>query len=528
MNLIEMSLAASVLIIGIVLFRSLFVHRIPKKVMLLLWGIVILRLVFPTSIALPFPQIGFSLKQVQSGFMEGEIVTTVTTDPGQQVIAEYGEPEVVIFTMDLTGEKGLAKVMIIIYMLGVAVMFLGSAYLYVRDGRFFRESLPMGEAERRYLIMRLVPGEKERKYLERVDFRFSDRTATPVTYGVFKPAIVFPKGIFLKEEKEIGFCLLHELVHIRNHDNLRKLIVHGVLCVYWFNPLVWVMYFLVNRDMELLCDEMAVRKCQADRQDYALALLSLAERRAAGFRTALGFGKNAVKERILAVMSAGKVSFGGVMAAAFAIILAVMVFLSSQVVVAAASDPVVAEYTITADSVDSSGDYIITAYAYSVDSAEKVEDALQDRAAGAEFAMAGQVAESTAMGTVEVTTYEKENPETVDERDWALETATSLPDSLVKSLQELEKEFAGMELQVAIGSDDYQLYFKEVPVYFFVDNRAEDSEEFYGRVFAREAGKGNGDIGVETMRDENGTIVGLRALSEEESKEMAKVWNGRN
>lgn len=537
MNLIEMSLAASILIVGIVLFRFSFIHRIPKKVMGILWGIVVLRLVFPTTIPLPFPQVGFSLTLTQPEYVTTEV--TVTTDLQQQEIEEYGTAEKMAFAVTVAEKMDLSKVLPVIYFLGVAIMFLGSAYLYVRDGRFFRESLPMGELERKYLILQMVPGEKERKYLEKVRFRISDRTATPVTYGVFKPAIVFPKGIFLKEEKEVGFCLLHELVHIRNHDNLRKLIVHAVLCIHWFNPFVWVMYILVNRDMELLCDELAVRKCRADRQDYALALLSLAERRTMGFRTALGFGKNAVKERILAVMSAGKTTIGGAAAAFLAVAFAVIIFLSSQMVVIFASAETSGEYTIIADNSDSSS----LTYAFNEDSIDyanvaeygTAEDddvivglllaggAVQEQ--DVTFLVTKAVAETDMIEAVEMT---EDDIVAVDEENWQLEVNTSLPDSLVNTLQELEREFKGMELQVLIGPDDYQLYYKEIPVYFFADNRNQDGEGFSGRVYAREAGNGNGNTGVATVRDENGVIIGLKSLSVEESKEIAKAWTGHN
>lgn len=543
MSLINMSLVASVLIIGIVLFRSLFVHRIPKKIMTILWGIVILRLVFPTSISLPFP-IGGSLMQVQPSPAYAEVAVTATTDLAQQEIMEFGNAEIVVLTVELSEGEFFGKTLWIIYLAGAAIMFLGSVYLYVRDSRYFRESLPMGELERKYLVSRMLLEEKEQKYLEKVCFRISDRTVTPVTYGVLKPAIVFPKGIFLKEEKEVSFCLLHELVHVRNHDNLRKLIVHAVLCIHWFNPFVWVMYFLVNRDMELLCDEMAVRKCKADRQDYALALLSLAERRAAGFRTALGFGKNAVKERILAVMSDGKTTFGGMIAAVATVALAVIVFLSSQMTLVVASAETSAEYTIVADSIASADEeYMVTAY--SIGSSDVVEAGIDeggdvisnlyfaDEAVGTslpEQESGMGVIAADVMKTAEMTTDSEDDVAVIDKTNWALEEDkdTDLPDSLVKSLQELEKEFEGTEFHVVIGRDDYQLYYEEIPVYFFADNRAEEDEGFSGRVFAREAGNGNGDIGVETVRDEKGVIVGLRALSEEESREVAKAWTGRN
>lgn len=511
MELIQMNLVAGILIIGIILFRSVFVNRIPKRVMMILWGIVVLRLLFPSSIPLPLPEMGGSMPQAQA------VYVTAALDAADVAEAEQ-QPgiDTVVFVIEEAAKEGWGKALTVVYLFGTAAMILGSVYLYVRDGRFFRESLPMGEKERQNLIGRLVPEEKEQKYLKKVCFRISDRTATPVTYGVFRPAIVFPKGIFLKEEKELRFCLLHELVHIRNHDNLRKLVVHAALCLHWFNPLVWVMYFLVNRDMELLCDERAVRKGRADRQDYALALLSLAERRIMGFRTALGFGKNAVKERILAVMSAGKPTAGGVLAVVLAIGMALTVFLSSQMVIAFASAETAAEYTVAMGSTVDIGYYDENGQSYAYGEGEN------QRQIG------------VALFTDDTWTYDvMESAETTVEADtaeadtaaaWEIAEGTSLPDELVISLRELGKEFEGEGLQIQIMPDDYQLYYNENPVYFFADNRNQDGDGFSGRVFAREAGGENGDTGVATVRDENGVIVGLVNLSVEESEKLARAW----
>ena len=294
MSFMQMSITAGIMIMGIVLFRFLFLHCIPKRVMILLWGIVALRLLLPFSITSSLPGIG----NLAVGCMQKMVTDTVREVMVSGVYEAQG-PEITTYTTDSvyttdTEAVDWGIILKALYFAGAGVMVLGSMYLYRKDSGLFRESLPMSVAEKERLAGSMSVAEKEQ--LKKIKFRISDRTATPVTYGVFRPAIVFPKGIFLKGEKEVGFCLLHELVHIKNHDNLLKLIVHGVLCIHWFNPFVWVMYFLFNRDIELLCDETAVRSCMADRQDYALALLSLAERRAMGFYTAVGFGKNAVKD----------------------------------------------------------------------------------------------------------------------------------------------------------------------------------------------------------------------------------------
>ena len=103
---------------------------------------------------------------------------------------------------------------------------------------------------------------------------------------------------------------------------------------------------------------------------------------------------------------------------------------------------------------------------------------------------------------------------------------SELPDGMIASLQQLADEFADYGLQVQITSDDYQLYFGGEPVYFFADNQNLDGTGFSGRVYAREAGNGNGDTGVVTKRDEDGAIIGLVRLSEEESRDVAKAWTG--
>lgn len=515
-NFAQMSILAGIMIIGIVVFRSLFVHRIPKRFMVILWGIVVLRLLLPCCFSFSLPGIGTLVTGYvpSSDHVFGAITVTATN-------FGVGNAENMFCTVEMSPIIDWDRIFSIIYLAGVTVMGVGSVYLYLRDGRLFRESLPMEKKEKKRLIELMGAGEMEWRCLEKVDFRISDRTATPVTYGIFCPAIVFPKGIFLKEEKEVGFCLIHELVHIRNYDNLKKLIVHVVLCIHWFNPLVWVMYFLFNRDIELLCDETAVRRGMADRQDYALALLSLAERRAEGFRTALGFGKNAVKERILAVMTAGKTKVSGVMAAVFAVLFTLTAFFASQTLVAVAyageySRPVdVAEYVVTVDddSMISYGDGVGEYTVVATDEAD--EPIIQVNIAAEETRYAGEALEATISADVEAAQVQ-----TVMENE-------GLPENLLVSLQDLAQEFGDYGLQIQIKSDDYQLYFDGEPVYFLIDNRNLNGDGFSGRVYAREAGNGNGNTGVATKRDENGVLIGLVNLSEKESRDVARSWTGR-
>ncbi len=92
-----------------------------------------------------------------------------------------------------------------------------------------------------------------------MEIRQSDRIAALLTYGVLRPVVLIPKQTDWTDETRLKVILTHEFVHIRRFDTLTKLLLAAALCIHWFNPFVWVMYVLANRDIELSCDETVVR-----------------------------------------------------------------------------------------------------------------------------------------------------------------------------------------------------------------------------------------------------------------------------
>ena len=524
MNLIQMSVAAGILILGIVLFRSLFVHHLPKKIMILLWEIAILRLLVPFSIEISIPS---PLAEIRS-----LIVSEQKYEVGEGIFIEglnEGEASAANGTVILEerSEIDLKVVIGIIYLAGTVILLAGSLYLYIRDSRLFREGLPMPEQDRERMIALAGIKEKEFRGLKKVRFQVSDRTATPVTYGLFHPAIVFPKGVYLKDEKEVNFCLQHELIHIRNYDNLKKLAAHLALCIHWFNPLVWVMYLLFNRDMELLCDETVVRRSGGSRQDYALTLLSLAECRSMGFQTGLGFGKNAVKERIVAVMTFKKTTFIGMLAAIIAVSSALTVFITDTVVRAQdkAETMAAGEYALsdesdwisvtwgeqTADTVveETPSTLSLQEGTYNVTYVEYGADAVE---AETFYAVTEEVSDASLRQVQEVTTD-----------DIAYEGG-DLSDGMVEVIGGLISEFEVYGLSGEVSQDDYQLYYEGEPVYFFADNKNQNGEGFSGRLFMRAENEKNGYTGVITKYNESGEITGLIHLSAEESEAYTSPW----
>ncbi|MCR5648527.1 MAG: M56 family metallopeptidase, partial [Oscillospiraceae bacterium] len=125
---------------------------------------------------------------------------------------------------------------------------------------------------------------------------------SPLTYGVFRPVILIPEGFDLADGAA-QLALEHEYVHARRFDPLLKLILTAALALHWFDPFVWLMYFLAGRDVELACDEAVLRGLGEDgRADYARALLSMAERRSPVPALRVSFGSNRTRERIAAIM----------------------------------------------------------------------------------------------------------------------------------------------------------------------------------------------------------------------------------
>ena len=96
---------------------------------------------------------------------------------------------------------------------------------------------------------------------------------------------------------------MHEYVHIQRWDALWKLLFALALCIHWFNPLVWLMFVLANRDLELTCDERVIRHFGAGtKQNYAHSLIRMAEQRSKFAPLYSGFSKHVAAERIESIM----------------------------------------------------------------------------------------------------------------------------------------------------------------------------------------------------------------------------------
>lgn len=93
----------------------------------------------------------------------------------------------------------------------------------------------------------------------------SDRITTPLAVGIISPRIILPKTMDINNTQSISYVLTHEYFHLRRFDMLRKVFILCAVCVHWFNPLVWVMSILLNRDLEMTCDEEVLKHFGANK-----------------------------------------------------------------------------------------------------------------------------------------------------------------------------------------------------------------------------------------------------------------------
>lgn len=333
-NLWQMSMSGAVLILVVIVFRMLFLHKLPKRTFLLLWGIVALRLAVP--VWLP------SVFGVEASFVQEPPLQNLFSEQGtehetktegingvpasnpalpdkKETKQNASVPSQETWQIDFSAVWNIAWG---IGFLGLGLYFLVS---YLRCLMEFR----MAVLARNQFATQWMQTHSGRR---RIVLRQSDRVHTPLTYGIFHPVILLPRNTDWENETQLMFILEHEYNHIRSFDMAKKLLLTMILCLHWFNPLVWVMYLLCQRDMELACDEQVVRRAgEGAKSAYAHALIAMEEKRS-GLVPLFGssFSKNGMEERITAIMKIKKKTFGIVLAMAMVVLFAGMALMLSM------------------------------------------------------------------------------------------------------------------------------------------------------------------------------------------------------
>ena len=298
-RVLNMSLTGSI-VIAVVLLARLLLRRAPKIYSYMLWAVVLFRLLCPISLSA-----GLSvLKPLPVMTTQG--LSTVTYRPVEPVIPSFGKigqeavrPEPAETVKAETGAQAMTLAAAVWMTVGGALAGC-SLVQYTVLRRKLREAAPY-----------------------RGEILLSDKIRTPFVMGVLSPKIYLPWDT---PQEERRFIIAHERQHIHRGDPLWKLLGYLALCVHWFNPLVWLAFFLGGKDMEMSCDEAVLNRLGEDiRADYSQALLRLAthKRLIAGMPLAFGEGETKGRVRNMARWRRPKVWVSGICAVLCLAVLAV-------------------------------------------------------------------------------------------------------------------------------------------------------------------------------------------------------------
>ena len=305
-KVLNMSIAASWLILAVMLLR-LVLKRAPKWASVLLWGIVALRLAVPFSFESAWSlvpsaetfsthNIQFETPAITSGIpavnnaVNPVLGETFAPNPGASVNPLY----IWVFVVS------------VVWLAGIAAMLLYAVISYVRVRRSVAESVPYAE-----------------------NIFLCDHVKSPFILGLAAPKIYLPSHL---DAAAMGPVFAHEKAHLARRDHWWKPLGFLILTVHWFNPLCWIAYVLLCRDIELACDEKVIRQLDLDgKKQYSAALLACSTGRRLVTVCPLAFGEIGVKKRVRNVLHYKKPAFWIVSAAVIACAAAAVCFLTDPV-----------------------------------------------------------------------------------------------------------------------------------------------------------------------------------------------------
>ncbi len=295
-QVVSMSLTAGLVILAICAAR-LLLRQAPKKFSYWLWAGAAFRLVCPFSFPAAFSLL--ALAPAAQTVAETGPLTEVSYLPGAGLPAAapgVGAADAVLPQAAGAGQAlGLWEVLGLVWLLGAAALLIGALVAYLRVKGQVATAVKFAH-----------------NVYECGAFR------SPFVLGFFRPKIYIPFGL---EPRQREHVLCHESAHIQRGDYLIKPLGFLLLAIHWFNPLVWLAFHLMSRDMEMSCDEKVLSQLGEEaRREYSLSLLSIGSRRRFPAPNPLAFGETGVKERVVNVMKFRRAKRWVTVAAAVAVV----------------------------------------------------------------------------------------------------------------------------------------------------------------------------------------------------------------
>lgn len=298
-----MSISASWIVLAVLLLR-LLLKKAPKWINGILWGIVGLRLIMP-----------FSFESIFSLIPSSETISKAPDSPrphfesgvtiiDNQVNDYLGEHYYEIVTRPTGHFADITTILAIVWIVGIVLLL---AYTIISYSRVKNK---IGTA-----------------VLLRDNIYQSENVISPFVLGIIKPKIYLP---FNMNEQDMEHVIAHEQAHINRKDHWWKPLGFLILTLHWFNPLMWLGYVLLCRDIELACDEKVIKELNTEQKaDYSQALLNCSVNRRMIAACPLAFGEVGVKDRVKSILNYKKPAFGIIVVAIIASIAVAVCFLTN-------------------------------------------------------------------------------------------------------------------------------------------------------------------------------------------------------
>lgn len=303
LNIVNMSISAGWIVLAVLILR-LLLKKAPKWITVLLWGIVAFRLICPFSI-----ESALSLIPSAQTINPEYALNSVEIDSGIPIIDNTINPIISGAMVTVQPEKDINFFHIImpylagIWLVGIFALLLYTVISYVRLKK------KIGTA-----------------VLYKDNIFQSENVISPFVLGIIKPKIYLP---FNMTDSDMENVVAHEQAHIKRKDHLWKPLGFLLLTIHWFNPLMWVGYIMLCKDIELACDEKVVKNLDTEqRADYSKALLSCSVNRRMIAACPIAFGEVGVKSRIKTVLNYKKPAFWIILIAIIASIVAAVCFMT--------------------------------------------------------------------------------------------------------------------------------------------------------------------------------------------------------
>lgn len=332
LTVIRMSLTASIAAVFVILLRQLAGKKLPRTFCYAAWAIVLIRLLIPVSIqsdlslfnivkapvtalervtgtemlrdGAAFQNAGDAKEHI-TGNNKGIVNSTELSSADHVYIKNSGtkgKPEVKGLTdkVSLSGKSRSVFVMACIWLSGFIAFFAFGIYAYIKIMCSFRTAVLYNDKG----LLEEAAGKL--KLRRKVKIYISDKTDSPLVTGLANARIIIPPYLAYEScKRELEYVIIHELVHIKRFDNITRLLAVLALCIHWFNPLVWICFFLYQKDMEISCDARVLSAYENDiRTEYANSLLNIAvKQNTLVYGLVIAFGESNIKGRIRGILS---------------------------------------------------------------------------------------------------------------------------------------------------------------------------------------------------------------------------------